>query len=113
MDTVLVPLRSGTDARAEAIGRVYEAHAEQIYRFLFFKLGTREDAEDATSQVFMKAAVSLDLSQGPRATLAWLYQVARNCATDHWRLYYRTLAASLDRLEEEDDLEVEAEPVYL
>ncbi|MFL5731590.1 MAG: RNA polymerase sigma factor [Chloroflexia bacterium] len=113
MDATLVPLRSGVEARAEAIRQVYEAHSEQIYRFLFFKLGNREDAEDVTAQVFMKAAISLDLSQSAHSKLAWLYQVARTSAGDYWRLYYRTLTTSLDQMEVDGDLGPVAEPIVL
>src|SRR6185369_5261684 len=82
------------EARKRAIENMYEAYAEQIYKFVYFKLGNREDAEDVTSQVFLKAAVALDVSQDPRSMLAWLYQVARTSVSDFWRRYYKTLASS-------------------
>src|SRR6478672_6949974 len=75
--------------RTRAVQQVYEAHIDSIYKFIYFKLGNREDAEDITSQVFIKAAHSLDVTQDERTQLAWLYQVARTTITDYWRHYYK------------------------
>ena len=81
---------------------IYDAHAPALYRFLYRKVGNREDAEDLTAQVFMKAAQTLDPQRDERGQIAWLYQVARTTLADHWRIYYRgdgTLI-SLDALRE-------------
>jgi RNA polymerase sigma factor (sigma-70 family) len=98
--------------RRAALKAIYDAHVEQIYKFVFFKVGNREDAEDITSQVFIKAAHSLDVTQQGHTQLAWLYQVARTTVTDHWRNYYRGVTSSLDALEEESPLHLAAEPLY-
>jgi RNA polymerase sigma-70 factor, ECF subfamily len=99
--------------RRQAIEVVYEAYAEQIYKFVYFKLGNREDAEDITSQVFIKAANSLDVTQDERTMLAWLYQVARTTITDYWRQYYKGPTSSLDEMEEASPLHLAAEPMIL
>jgi RNA polymerase sigma-70 factor, ECF subfamily len=112
MNATLVPT-PGVAGRSQVIREGYEAYAEQIYKFAFFKLGNREDAEDVTSQVFMKAAVALDASQDARSKLAWLYQVARTSISDYWRRYYKTLASSLEEMEEDTLLSLPAEPVCL
>lgn len=112
MNATLVPTPSAMATRSQAIREVYEAYVEQIYKFVYFKLGNREDAEDVTSQVFMKAAVSLDVSQDPRSKLAWLYQVARTSVTDYWRRYYKIATCSLDEIDEVSLSEPAAEPVY-
>lgn len=99
--------------RAEAIQQVYEAHIESIYKFVYFKVGNREDAEDITSQIFIKAAHSLDIRQDERSRLAWLYQVARTTITDYWRQYYKGPTSSLEAMEESSPLHLAAEPVRL
>lgn len=96
-------LSFGTQAhvsRRDELRRIYDAHADQIYRFVFYKVGSREDAEDITSQVFIKATSSLDVTQEEPTRLAWLYQVARTTITDHWRGFYKSQTASLEQLEE-------------
>jgi RNA polymerase sigma-70 factor (ECF subfamily) len=97
--------------RVAALQAVYDAHIEQIYRFVYFKVGNREDAEDITSQVFIKAAQSLDVEQPAQTMLAWLYQVARTTITDHWRHYYKGVTTSLDEMEEDGPVSLAAEPV--
>jgi RNA polymerase sigma-70 factor (ECF subfamily) len=84
-----------------ALQRIYDAHAAQIYRFIYHKVGNREDAEDLTAQVFIKATQSLDVRQDEQSRVAWLYQVARTTIADHWRLYYKGSVVSLDALQEE------------
>ena len=98
-------------SRQAILQQIYDAHVEQIYKFVYFKVGNREDAEDITSQVFIKAAHSLDVTQEEQTRLAWLYQVARTTITDHWRFYYRNPAASLEQLEEAAPLHLAAEPL--
>ena len=100
-------------SRKLALQAIYDTYAEPIYKFIFFKVGNREDAEDITSQVFMKAANSIDISQTQQTQLAWLYQVARTTITDHWRVYYKGVSTSLDEMEESAPLHLSAGPVIL
>src|SRR6476646_8571092 len=99
--------------RKVALQVAYDKYVEQIYKFIFFKVGNREDAEDITSQVFIKAASMLDTEQDERAKLAWLYQVARTTITDHWRQYYKGPVSSLDQMEEASPLHLASPPVRL
>jgi RNA polymerase sigma factor (sigma-70 family) len=99
--------------RKQALQEVYDKYIEQIYKFVYFKVGNREDAEDIVSQVFIKAARSLDVAQEEQVMLGWLYQVARTTITDHWRSYYKGPSTSLDAMEEESNLYLAAEPVYI
>lgn len=99
--------------RQRALEAIYDRHVEQIYKFIYFKVGNREDAEDITSQVFIKAAHSLDVTQEEQTRLAWLYQVARTTITDHWRRFYKGPVASLEQLEESAPLHLAAQPVAL
>ena len=105
--------RATGTGRAAALQMVYDAHVEQIYRFVYFKVGNREDAEDITSQVFIKAAQSLDVGQPAQTILAWLYQVARTTITDHWRHYYKGVTTSLDEMEDDGAMYLAAEPVIV
>lgn len=99
--------------RKAALQAIYDTYAEPIYKFIFFKVGNREDAEDITSQVFIKAANSIDISQTQQTQLAWLYQVARTTITDHWRVYYKGVSTSLDEMEESSPLHLSSGPVIL
>jgi RNA polymerase sigma-70 factor (ECF subfamily) len=69
-----------------------------IYRFIYSKVGNREEAEDLTSQVFLKAARGIDSSRDALSAQGWLFQVARTTIADHWRSIYQLRANSLDDL---------------
>lgn len=69
-----------------------------IYRFVYSKVGNREEAEDLTSQVFLKAVRALDNARDTQSILSWLFQVARTTIADHWRQFYRLRPSSLDGL---------------
>jgi RNA polymerase sigma-70 factor (ECF subfamily) len=77
---------------------LYEATLPIIYRFVYSKVGNREEAEDLTSQVYLKALNGLDQTRDATSAQAWLFQVARTTIADHWRGFYRLRASSLDDL---------------
>lgn len=86
---------------APDFGEWYEDHRPTVYRYVRFRVATRETAEDVTSQVFMKALRSLHRYDPTRsAPRTWLLRIARNAVTDHLRSLKRrgSLHVSLDRV---------------
>src|SRR5262249_37335023 len=80
---------------ADAFGRLYELHLDRIYRYVYYRVGSSNEAEDLTEHVFLKAweAIGRYESRGlPFA--AWLYRMAHNAVIDHYRA--RRPTASLD-----------------
>jgi len=73
-------------ADPEAFEELYGRYYNRIFAFAYRRLRTRELAEDVTADVFMKALDAL-----PRFTWqgvsvsAWLYRIANNRITDHFR----------------------------
>ena len=76
----------------------YQENLGLIYRYVFSKVGNREEAEDLTSQIFIKAVRGVDTERGPQSVQKWLFQVARTTIADYWRTYYRVSVNSLDEL---------------
>lgn len=76
----------------------YEAHLGAVFRFIYSRLGNREEAEDLTAQVFTKALHGIDWSRDEAALVGWLFQVARTTLADHWRQVSRIHTFSLDDL---------------
>jgi RNA polymerase sigma-70 factor (ECF subfamily) len=85
-------------ARSTRIREVYEANITLIYRFIYAKVGNREEAEDLTAQVFTKAVRDMDWTRDDDTARHWLFQVARTTMADHWRVTYRIPTQSLDIL---------------
>jgi RNA polymerase sigma factor (sigma-70 family) len=69
--------------------QVFARYVDPVHRFLYSRVGNREDAEDLTSEVFLKAARLLDRERSEASMATWLFTVARTVLADHWRRYYR------------------------
>ncbi len=70
---------------SEAWGELYRNYAPAIFRFCRRVLPTREDSEDATTEVFMKVRQKLGTYDSSRPFTAWLYKVASNHCWDTLR----------------------------
>ena len=80
---------------------LYQENLSVVYRFVYSKVGNREEAEDLTSQVFLKAVRGLDRERGSQSIQSWLYQVARTTIADYWRSFYKMRATSLESILEQ------------
>ena len=73
----------------EAFAKIYDRYVLSIYRFVYLKVPLKEDAEDLTSEVFLKCWRFIqergDVSNGVRDVRALLYQIARNAIADWYR----------------------------
>jgi len=73
---------------SEVYGRLYDLHVKPIYRFVYFKVNSREEAEDLTSETFLKAWDYISKSNKAnqiRNLRAFFYQVASNLVVDFYR----------------------------
>jgi len=70
---------------AEAWGQLFHDYAPAIFRFCRRAMPTREDAEDATMEIFMKLKDKLGQYDPTRSFTAWLYKVAANHCWDMLR----------------------------
>jgi len=78
----------------------YQENLGLIYRYVYSKVGNREEAEDLTSQIFLKAVRGIDTHRGAQSMQKWLFQVARTTIADYWRAHYRVATGSLDALQD-------------
>jgi len=70
----------------QAYGALYEIYLTPVYRFIFFRVRGRDEAEDLTQTVFLKVFQSLENFQlGSTSPLAYFLTVARNAVIDFWR----------------------------
>jgi RNA polymerase sigma-70 factor (ECF subfamily) len=82
---------AATGGDVEAVGRLYDALVEPIYRYVAIRLRRREDSEDVTQLVFERIVAALPRyrHQG-RPFSAWAFRIARNAVIDHQRRYRPT-----------------------
>jgi RNA polymerase sigma factor (sigma-70 family) len=70
------------DGNHDAWAEIYTQFAPGVFRFCRRAMPSREDAEDATSEVFLKVRSKLDQYDASRPFNAWLYRVAANHCWD-------------------------------
>jgi len=82
-----------------AFARIYKTYEEPIYRFIYFRVGGKEIAQDLTSEVFLKI---LDFLKNKETKIdnfrAFIYKTASNLVTDFYRL--KKITVSLDETRE-------------
>jgi len=72
--------------KREAVEELYLLHFDRIYSYLHMNVGNRHDAEDLTTQVFVKMLESIGKFRWRSAPFsAWLFRIAHNLAMDHFR----------------------------
>lgn len=65
---------------------LYRQYLPHVYRYCYRRLGSREAAEDATSQIFAQALAALPHFQDRGGSFrAWLFTIAHNVVTDERR----------------------------
>lgn len=69
----------------DAYAELYDAYVKQIYRFVYFKVSSHEEAEDITSEVFLKAWHYLQEKKEVKSFSGLLYRIARNAIIDMYR----------------------------
>ena len=79
---LIVRVRAGD---TQAWGDLYREYAPAIFRFCRRTMPTKEDAEDATMEIFMKLREKLAQFDPSRSFTAWLYKVAANHCWDMLR----------------------------
>jgi RNA polymerase sigma-70 factor (ECF subfamily) len=99
---LIVRARAGD---TQAWGDLYREYAPAIFRFSRRALPSKEDAEDATMEIFMKLRDKLSQYDPTRSFTAWLYKVAANHC---WDLLRRRRARHDKDMEDVDDLPLEA-----
>lgn len=72
----------------ESFSALYDEHIKSIYRFIYFKVNSKEEAEDLASETFLKAwnfLSKVDNSNKVHNFKAFLYQIANNLVIDFYR----------------------------
>jgi RNA polymerase sigma-70 factor, ECF subfamily len=70
----------------DALEELYLIHFDRIYSYLHVSVGNRHDAEDLTTQTFLRMLESIGKFRWQSAPFsAWLFRIAHNLAMDHFR----------------------------
>lgn len=84
-----------------AFRQLVEENKQNVYYLAYDMLGNREDAEDMTQEVFMKAFKSLNNFRGDSKFSTWLYRITVNCC-----LSLRRKKSTVKKMDEENVEEI-------
>src|ERR671929_1718081 len=66
-----------------AFTQIYERYAPAIYRYIYFRLGEQEQAEDLQAEVFLRMFEGIHRYEDRGWPIsAWLYRIARDRTID-------------------------------
>lgn len=82
----------------DAFVEAYDAYADKVYRFIYFKVGDALEAQDLTSSVFLKTwnYIRQNSVTDYKTLPALFYKIARNVVVDHYRKNSREETVALE-----------------
>ncbi len=100
-----------------AFAQIVERYERQVYHTVYAVLGSKEDAEDAAQETFLKIWKTLPQFRGDCRLSTWIFRVAKNTALDYASYRGRRAAVSLSYTDPDDgelaETEIEDTGVYL
>ncbi len=85
-DRIRALVERGQKGDRDALEELYLIHFDRIYSYLHVSVGNRHDAEDLTTQTFLKMLEKIGSFKWRTAPFsAWLFRIAHNLAMDHFR----------------------------
>ena len=91
-----------------AFDELVERYHAKIYGLTYNMTSNREDAEDLTQEIFVKAYQALPRFKGKSSFYTWLYRIAVNKTINYRKMRNRKRAMSLDQF----DHEIKLDEVY-
>ena len=75
---------------SQVIAAVYDRYFPEIYRYVYYRLGDENLAEDIASDVFVRLLEAVKKKRGPQKNIkGWLLSTASNVIADHLRRVYK------------------------
>ena len=72
----------------QAFGHVYEHYLPFVYKFVYFRLNSKEDAEDLTEKIFFKVWQAIYKYDPTKASFkTWLFTITRRTLIDFYRTH--------------------------
>lgn len=70
----------------EAFDKLYAKYLKKVYTYIYYRVGSVEEAEDLTSNVFLQAFIHLDRYEYQGVSFsAWLLRIAHNMVANWYR----------------------------
>ncbi|HTY82114.1 MAG TPA: sigma-70 family RNA polymerase sigma factor [Dehalococcoidales bacterium] len=103
MSLLFIILMAGRTAKntVEAFTAFYQQFLPKVFKYVSYRVTDRSLAEDITSTVFEKALAKFNQYNEEKAALStWVFSIARNTITDHFRASAREHNVPLEAAED-------------
>lgn len=73
----------------QALSSIYKELCTPLFRFVAFRVGRREDAEDIAQDTLLAATQQIQSFRGDAKFINWCYEIAKRKIADYWRQHYK------------------------
>jgi RNA polymerase sigma-70 factor (ECF subfamily) len=77
--------RRAKEGDGQAFAELYDRYFEPVHRYIYYRVRDEQEAEDVTSEVFLRALRAMPRYEPRQPFLAWLYRIGRNAVIDRAR----------------------------
>jgi RNA polymerase sigma-70 factor (ECF subfamily) len=80
----------------DALVLLYRRYVDELFGYAYNQLGQSQDAEDLTSETFLRLVRAIGSFDGRSSFRTWIYTIMRNQLRDHWRRNGRRPTVALE-----------------
>ena len=91
------------DGDQDAFGKLTEKYTPFVYRTVFYDIKNKEDAEDISQEVFIKAYKALSNFRSDSEFSTWIYRICKNTVYDYIRKFSREKSIPLSEMSSGDE----------
>jgi RNA polymerase sigma-70 factor (ECF subfamily) len=101
---VIEHVRLAQEGSAQAFALLYDRYVDQVFAYVYHRVGQRQTAEDLVGDVFLKALQRISTFRWRGVDFgAWLMTIARNRVHDHFKSARFRLESTVDEIFETSD----------
>ena len=100
-----------SNKRYKRLEAVIEQNQDYLFRFAYFRIGNREDAEDILQDVFLKLFEKEFIIENDESMRMYLYKMVYNACND-WHRYKQQEPIPLEQVQMADDEELALQEEY-
>ena len=79
-----------------AISELYRLYVDNVYKFIYYRTGNQEEAEDLTTETFIKMMKSIPKFSFQSKFKTWLLGIAKHTILDYFRKHYKTKTLNIE-----------------
>lgn len=108
---VIEHVRLAQEGSAQAFAHLYDRYVDQVYSYVYHRVGHRQTTEDLVADVFLRAFRRIATFRWQGVDFAaWLIGIARNRVHDHFKSARFRLEATVDEVFDSPELDDDSDP---